>query len=1195
MKLSMNTESPNPEPKTVVLPAKRSFFHFSRPASGESNPSAPHKLDPKRLAKAIALLLLILLIVVPVGYLVYNKVTNKVANVGGTKITTKQVKSYSSEIASYAAKNNEDFGGTPQQVAQDDLILNAALKDQAKKHNITVSQADIDASLSDKYSHYGGKAGYQQFLKTAGIATLVNVRDENAAYEDKLQSVLINTKQLFYVGIYYDSPYFNNSKDPAALRAQAVQEMQSKFLPLFQQGQTKEQIAQQTQFNTLVDSSTGSSNNSQAFFTGMPTVASYVPTYNAVDPVFNDDQGDSSIKGIVGANQASSQLTKVGQTTGVITTKAGFIGIIRLEGSTGGPYNSWDDLLKDYKTKYAQGLTFDVRLHQAISNHIHGIASSFAALYHVSYMQVFPNASAVTCSQHQVVFKWKAFDDVTNARMGGIKITEERDRAHISYCQSIGTASMTTNKTDGWGDMSGIQDNCYGPGPDKWTKTGPPSGYKYEKATEENGLAISHGGYPTWSDASGQFNGETFHIDLWYLPTTWSLTAASRVKVNSGSYYSNVNAYPGDTVTFHHSAKNANDAETASFKYVVYKSTDGGAHYSAGSTVSRTLDNNTSFSTYNVYHITSAMVGEKICEYMHIDPGSKGGPAINTTKACAPILPIGVPGGTASCSATSPPTITGTNFKDPDDTSKQLSYAIYVDQYSGTPVSTGTTSGTNHGFTFNAGPYVSGPPRTFIVLVKGVNSSGSQDGNNQPPFSVTCNGSQTACSGGISPTPAIVEPGAQFAADFTVDKGTASPPSGSYIRITSISSPITGLSTGQKTTTFAAPNYTYSTPTNSLVAPGSAQIITVTWNLYDPGGNQQYSSDCTGDISIVTLPYFNAYGSGVIAGGQFSSLSGGSCQSDDTTGKDNGVLASWYHNDTNGTYGASSQLSAIALLKITGFASGQLASPPLTKAPAGLTFANTANVGGTDDFSPALGGDFTGTTNTGAHCLNEQNPAGSGSHSTATTNPVSAGSLATGVNTYSGASDLYLKGGTIHGNVSLFVDGGANNVNVYVGDDGNNITTGTTWGTASVPSFVLQVTGGNIYIDSRVTQLDGLYIARPDSNGNGGKIYTCGDVTSHQQMSASQIYSSCSNQLTVYGTFAAAQINLMRTFGTLKDAQNNTNCTNRGSTAASRIHTDCAAEVFDFSPEMYLSNPAVQAPGNGTQQWDAITTLPPVL
>jgi hypothetical protein len=41
------------------------------------------------------------------------------------------------------------------------------------------------------------------------------------------------------------------------------------------------------------------------------------------------------------------------------------------------------------------------------------------------------------------------------------------------------------------------------------------------------------------------------------------------------------------------------------------------------------------------------------------------------------------------------------------------------------------------------------------------------------------------------------------------------------------------------------------------------------------------------------------------------------------------------------------------------------------------------------------------------------------------------------------------------------------------------------------------------------------------------------------------------------------------------------------------IYRSCAAEIFEFSPELFLSKPNIDNAGNGP--WDAVTSLPPVL
>jgi hypothetical protein len=247
--------------------------------------------------------------------------------------------------------------------------------------------------------------------------------------------------------------------------------------------------------------------------------------------------------------------------------------------------------------------------------------------------------------------------------------------------------------------------------------------------------------------------------------------------------------------------------------------------------------------------------------------------------------------------------------------------------------------------------------------------------------------------------------------------------------------------------------------------------------------------------TVTNRPFFKVYNGGVSAGGAFSATSGGSCSG----GGSAGTLASWnndtgvYPTVTGLDYGASAQLNALALKNIVGFASAQ---PPFGQSPTYLSFANTTNTT-SDTYKPYLGGAFDAPAN--SYCLTDVAPPagiinGNYPQPGTTVNP-----------------------GT---NTSVFVNG-----NVYI--LGNIVYAGAGWSLSNVPSFVLHATG-NIYISPNVTELDGQYIAH-------GKIYTCADSSGFSPMAISNLYGSCNNQLTVYGNFVATQVNLMRTFGSLRD------------------------------------------------------------
>jgi hypothetical protein len=391
--------------------------------------------------------------------------------------------------------------------------------------------------------------------------------------------------------------------------------------------------------------------------------------------------------------------------------------------------------------------------------------------------------------------------------------------------------------------------------------------------------------------------------------------------------------------------------------------------------------------------------------------------------------------------------------------------------------------------------------------------------------------------------------------------------------------------------------------------------------LIDNTGNILYVSN-PGPISTTTAgdpptcktihndPYFKAFGgNGVASGGDFAST--GSC-----TG--GGVLASWYNNFGGADYGASSQFGTFALSAIRAFGSAQgntSTPPPFHGPPTGLSFANTTSVGppGGDRESPSLGGSF-GTT---GNCLSEPGkPSGS----------VPIGSSYTVSSGGTGATAYSYSGGLLTINSTGAISEG-NNIAIYVTGDvyiTNNITyqpstvgfpwivqatsllpapTGTPY-TTNIPSFVLVATG-NIYIDPTVTELDGTYVAkRSTAAPTKGKIYTCSNSTTPVQPTSS-FYTSCNNQLNVYGGLVADQVNLMRTYGSLRDSEGpNSNestigsapraCDNRGPQTSATTPT-CAAETLNFDPELYLSSQPIQPPTNGTTQYDAITSLPPVL
>lgn len=361
----------------------------------------------------------------------------------------------------------------------------------------------------------------------------------------------------------------------------------------------------------------------------------------------------------------------------------------------------------------------------------------------------------------------------------------------------------------------------------------------------------------------------------------------------------------------------------------------------------------------------------------------------------------------------------------------------------------------------------------------------------------------------------------------------------------------------------------------------------------DPGGN------CAGGICppterIVNQPYVKSYGGDIAASGGFITASG-NC----TATAPKGIFAYMRplseNNPATNKSGSGSQLAAFAWGdsgEVSGFTTANLRnSPPLATQGNGLTFGNAGA-------SPSQTGNepkFGGKLRTNPVCLpnyyeDTQYPAGNANRINGTTNEVQTADLAStannkqtvfdtsgsritvrGTNTYSARHTVYVNGDVaIAGNIIY-------NAASYGGD------------IKAIPNFTL-VVRGNIYVDRSVTQLDGTYIAQPiEGNANTGKIYTCSSGF-NALTSASDMFEQCGaaggvERLRVNGSFIADQVVLNRTMNSLRDSkfQEQSSASN-------------AAEIFTFSPDVYLSPPVFRPNSTITSgDYQYIATLPPIL
>ncbi|HEY7348114.1 MAG TPA: hypothetical protein VH599_07310 [Ktedonobacterales bacterium] len=396
--------------------------------------------------------------------------------------------------------------------------------------------------------------------------------------------------------------------------------------------------------------------------------------------------------------------------------------------------------------------------------------------------------------------------------------------------------------------------------------------------------------------------------------------------------------------------------------------------------------------------------------------------------------------------------------------------------------------------------------------------------------------------GNLAVTPSQVDPYMSFAVIVSVTNNVGAAPPGATITLTI--TPPAGAAyrfTGTQSAVGAAG---VSSATFSGLGPtNSAGVFGASWTLLAGAA----SKTCQGSFTVAYLPYLSVYG-GDVAVGASPTYSGtaSSCATNPNAG-----IFSWNNHSTDFS-GAGAQYAVEALAQIEDFASAQGSS---NTPPTGLSFANDYTPPDGTKLNPAQGlfGGYFGASDEDCDFTSDL-----------TVTPQTVDTTIGATTVAAGTQDIrFIK------DADVFISGDI----AYASTNG--------WTSVSaIPYFKLVVVGGNIYIGSSVTQLDGLYIAEPDSTG-GGVIYTCATgLRAPADPTSAGYYSACNTKLVVNGAFVAEQVQFMRTTGSLGQA-----------TSTDSVDSNHAAEVFNYTPELWLPRNS----GPPSDRYDAITALPPVL
>jgi hypothetical protein len=513
---------------------------------------------------------------------------------------------------------------------------------------------------------------------------------------------------------------------------------------------------------------------------------------------------------------------------------------------------------------------------------------------------------------------------------------------------------------------------------------------------------------------------------------------------------------------------------------------------------------------------------------------------------------------------------------DPDFANAPIQIVMYVDGWPGTGtqdpgvyrVSTGAPHTTPK---ISIADYADAKPRTFYFVAKGTSNS---NGNPDPGKLDSALGSITVpacapitCTVTVDPAPPEIGTDFSIILSYNYNRGGR----GRLFNFESYG----WFNNGPKSNNTLTSVYG---PTGSTTFTGFRQntpgIITYNGSIGLYGGAQ---FNCPGATTpIATKPYLKVFGNDIAVGGQFSNVPGRptSCTGVNTVSPTPAIWTFAKKTAANNYGGGGAQFADFALGQNDQFLSaanrnGQANDP---KPPAGLSFGNMI-----DGNSIAAGFGGAGGKADPNRCIPDYFSA------------VGNGAVPVPLFLSAGSNGSITKG--MH--AALFVDNDAIIDENVTYEDSAGGPTG--WSSVEdIPSFYL-IVRGDIYIDSSVTSLDGVYIAQKRADNTGGHIFTC--TSGHALFPDAALYTSCQNKLTITGTFIANQVRFLRTKGTAsKSIPDSGGTLNEGPNDPS----DNIAEVFNFSQEMYLAPPpsilnSVNGGSNSSGRYDSITSLPPIL
>lgn len=356
--------------------------------------------------------------------------------IGDTAITQNDIDEYANLVSNYRLSTpGAQYELSPEETALNELVLNAALRKEAKDRGISLSNEDI-LKTSDQNLQLAPNEQRRQFLDEYNNQVKSRkIPQENEAYKQKLYGNLIIEKNILLAHINIDTPYFKRLSQEKVGEAyrKSIDRLNNEFLPLMKNGTLDKEIGKKADVN-LLDTNSQDDQDHLQYYRQAILAVDRISKYNPGATVFNDIEDTSYIRADIGAPVSTDSklaaLKNVGDVTDVFVSKSGLIMAARLEKITDGSYGSWNDFLDSYiknnvkyKTAYLDNIASSIR--EGLNS-----ASNKAILSLTSVGLETAQAQSYDCSNHTVQYdvymfrkdKGKTTGNTVNLGANGPKI-----------------------------------------------------------------------------------------------------------------------------------------------------------------------------------------------------------------------------------------------------------------------------------------------------------------------------------------------------------------------------------------------------------------------------------------------------------------------------------------------------------------------------------------------------------------------------------------------------------------------------------------------------------------------------------------------------------------------------------------------------------------------------------------------------